>query len=234
MAHGAWQKGELEVRDLGIMTYEQAMQAQQAIVDRRIRKEIPDTLLIVEHFPVVTMGRLAMESSIIDRDYFHKKGIPVIETNRGGKITYHSPGQLVLYPVIDLGEKKKDIAFYIDLLEKTAVRSLGRLGVPAARGDGRRGVWVNGRKIAFIGIGIRRWVTFHGISVNINNDTEAFSKMHPCGENDIRVISAKRVIGRQIDMEKAREVFTEQFISDLEVEYAKFPPTRWKYTISTS
>jgi len=209
----------VRVRDLGIMEYEQALQAQQDLVDRRIRREIPDTLIIVEHFPVVTMGRLTEESSIIDRDYFGKKGIPVVDANRGGKITYHSPGQLVLYPIIGLGEKKKDIAFYIDFLEKTAVRSLRRLGVPAEREGGRRGVWVNGRKIAFIGVGIRRWVTFHGISVNINNETEAFSKMHPCGENDIRVISAKQVIGRQIDMEAAREVFAEQFIEDLRTEY---------------
>lgn len=210
----------MEVRDLGVMAYEQALQEQQDLVDRRIRRAIPDTLIIVEHFPVVTMGRLAEEESIIDRDYFAKKGIPVVAANRGGKITYHSPGQLVLYPVIDLGEKKKDIAFYIDFLERTAVRSLRRLGVPAEREGGRRGVWVNGRKIAFIGIGIRRWVTFHGISVNINNDTEPFSRMHPCGENDIRVISAEQVIGRRTDMGTAREVFTEQFISDLEAGYA--------------
>lgn len=202
----------MNIRDLGIMAYEDALKIQLDLADKRIKEEIPDTLIMVEHFPVVTLGRLADEGSILDRSYFDKKKIPLIPAGRGGKITYHSPGQLVLYPIIDLKDKKKDIAFYIDFLEETVRRSLLRLDVPAERDNDRRGVWAGGKKIAFIGIAVRRWITFHGVSVNINNDLGAFSKMYPCGEDDIRVTSVKEWLGRETDMTAAREVFADQFM----------------------
>ncbi|RKY41835.1 MAG: hypothetical protein DRP85_04835 [Candidatus Makaraimicrobium thalassicum] len=216
-----FRKDTVKICDLGIVGYEDALHFQDRLLRRRIEKKAPDTLIMVEHDPVVTLGRLAERNSIIDGDYFERTGIPVVPSGRGGKITYHSPGQLVLYPIVDLGEKKRDIAFYIDFLEKTVSRGLNRLGVPAGRVREKRGVWIRGKKIAFIGIAVKRWVTFHGVAVNINNDITPFSYMHPCGERDIRVTSAKEWAGREIDMNTARKVFAGQFEKDFRDEYAE-------------
>ena len=205
----------VDICDLGTVRYEDALRFQTGLVRKRMEGEAPDTLIVAEHDPVVTLGRTAEENSIIDRGFFKKRNIPVILSGRGGKVTYHAPGQLVLYPIVDLGEKKRDITFYIDFLEKTVAKSLNRLDVPAGRVSEKRGVWVRGRKIAFIGIAVKRWITFHGVAVNINNDIEPFGCMHPCGESDIRVTSAKEQLGREIDMIEARKVFAEQFEKDL-------------------
>ncbi|MGB2629978.1 MAG: lipoyl(octanoyl) transferase LipB [Candidatus Omnitrophota bacterium] len=209
----------MDIRDLGLAKYEDVLDLQKEFVSKRIAGNIPDTLIMVEHYPVVTLGRVAEEDSIIDREFFDKSGIPVVRTGRGGKITYHAPGQLVLYPVIDLSGRKKDISFYIDFLEKTVAGSLNRLGVPAHISEERRGVWAGPEKIAFIGVAVRRWVTFHGVSVNINNDCGPFFRMHPCGEADIKVTSAEMVLGRKLDMGEVKKVFAEGFIKDLEGEY---------------
>ncbi len=209
----------MEIFDLGISGYEEVLELQGELVQKRLAGEGEDTLIIVEHPPVVTLGRLSGNDSIVDSGYFEERGIPVIRTGRGGKITFHAPGQLVLYPVLDLKEKKKDVSFFIDFLEKTTARSLNRLGVQAERNDRRRGVWAGGRKIAFIGIALKKWITFHGVSVNINNDTRAFEKMDPCGEADIKVTSTKEMLGRELDMNEVKGVFAEQFIIDLKSEY---------------
>lgn len=210
----------MEVCDLGIIDYRRAFEFQTGLVNRKIADHVPDTLVIAEHYPVVTLGRLAKEAGTIERGFFDKKEVPVISTNRGGQVTYHAPGQIVMYPVIDLSVKKKDISFFIDMLEKTVSASLNRLNVPARRLKEKRGVWVEDKKIAFIGIAVKRWVTFHGVAVNINNDLTPFSHMHPCGESGIRVTSVEECTGRKADMEEVKRVFVRQFKKDLDEEYA--------------
>lgn len=209
----------MDICDLGVVGYEEALRFQAEVLDRRIKKEIPDTLIVLEHYPVVTLGRLSEEESITDRPFFEESGIPVIRTGRGGQVTYHAPGQLVMYPVMDLSEKKKDIAFFIDFLERTVTASLNELGVPAARVRHKRGVWSRGKKIAFIGVALKRWVTFHGLAVNINNDVKPFSHMHPCGRDDIRVTSARHLTGRELDMTAVKKVFSDRFARDVDFEY---------------
>jgi lipoate-protein ligase B len=209
----------VDICDLGTVKYEDALHVQADLLQKRIENEIPDTLIVAEHTPVVTLGRTAEENNIIDKGFFDRNGIPVVSSGRGGKVTYHAPGQLVLYPVVGLGEKKRDIVFYIDFLEKTTARGLNRLGVPAGRINGKRGVWLRDKKIAFIGIAVKRWVTYHGVAININNDITPFARMHPCGESDIRVISAKEWLGRKIDMRLAKKVFAGQVEEDLAGEY---------------
>jgi len=211
----------MEIRDLGICGYDDALRFQTVMLRERIEKEAPDTLIMVEHEPVVTLGRVAEENSIVDRSFFEKRGISVVQSGRGGNITYHAPGQLVLYPVVDLREKKRDIAFYIDFLEKTVAKSLCRLGISAERISEKRGVWVSGKKIAFIGIAVKQWVTYHGAAVNINNDIAPFSAMYPCGEKDIEVTSASRYLGHELDMGEVKKIFAEQFEEDLRSEYAE-------------
>ncbi|MFH1552132.1 MAG: lipoyl(octanoyl) transferase LipB [Candidatus Omnitrophota bacterium] len=209
----------MEIRDLGIVRYEDVLETQNDLLSKRIAGEIPDTLIMVEHDPVVTLGRVAEEDSIIDKDFFEKKGISVISTGRGGKITYHAPGQLVLYPILSLSEKRRDIGFYIDFLEKTTANGLRRMCVAAERIKKRRGVWVGWKKIAFIGVAVKRWVTFHGVAINLNNDITPFTRIHPCGQSDIRVTSAKECLGREVNMSEAKKIFAEQFTKDLEAEY---------------
>lgn len=209
---------KIDILDLGIIKYLDALKVQEEFLERRIEGTVPDTLIILEHESVLTLGRLSSEESIIDRSYFDEKGIDVLKTRRGGKITYHAPGQIVLYPVIDLRERRRDVSFYIDFLERTVSRSLFHLGVTIDE-NSERGVWAGGRKIAFIGIGVKSWVTYHGVSVNINNSLEAFSKIAPCGEKDIKVTSVKECLDEEVDLRRTKKIFADQFARDFEEEY---------------
>ena len=201
----------MDILDLGIVGYEEALKVQRDLLHKRIAGSVPDTLIMLEHEPVVTLGRIDDGKGMIDRSFFEDNKIPVISAGRGGQITCHMPGQLVIYPVIDLAGKKKDVSFYIDRLEEAASVALEQLGVPAVYNGERRGVWVSGYKIAFSGIAVKRWVTYHGIAVNINNDLESFRHMHPCGESDIRVTSAREQLGRVLDMAEVKKVFADGF-----------------------
>jgi len=208
----------VEAVDAGILGYTEALGLQEDLLGRRIKDEIGDTLLFVEHPAVVTLGRVSEEGAY-DVEHFERTGVPVVKTGRGGKNTYHAPGQLVVYPFVDLKKKKKDISRYIDVLEVSCAGALNKLGVPAAGNLKRRGVWVGEEKIAFIGIAVKKWVTYHGISVNINNDIEAFSFMDPCGESDIRVTSAREVLGRELDMIEVKKVFSSELTRGMEEEW---------------
>lgn len=209
----------MDIRDLGLVSYAEALREQESILKQVIEGTREDTLILVEHPPVITFGRISEEKNIKDEDFFRNEKAEIIHTGRGGKITYHSPGQLVLYPIIDLSEKKKDISCYIDFLEKTVTNSLVEIGVPAERLDQRRGVWLKGKKIAFIGIALKKWVTYHGVAVNINNSTIPFSRFNVCGESDIQAFSAYEYLGRKLNMDKVKDVFAERFCRDMEIEY---------------
>ncbi|MFH1665646.1 MAG: lipoyl(octanoyl) transferase LipB [Candidatus Omnitrophota bacterium] len=209
----------MDICDLGTVAYQDALSFQTGMLDKKIGNKIPDSLILVEHEPVVTLGRIEERDSITDRGFFDENNIPIVSSGRGGKVTYHGPGQLVLYPIIDLRGRTRSVTFYIDFLERTVAKSLNRLGVPAGSLPGRRGVWVRGKKIAFIGISVKRWVTFHGVAVNINNDIGPFSRIYPCGEKDIEVTSVKEYTGKVTEMSKAKEIFSGQFEKDLGEEY---------------
>ena len=208
----------VKVIDLGITKYSDALVFQEDLLLKRISGRTEDTLVITEHYPVITLGRQFSEENILDPEYFKNKGIDILKTGRGGKITYHAPGQIVLYPVIDLRGKKKDVSSYIDFLEKTVTESLKQIGVQARR-DNRRGIWVQNKKIAFIGIGIKQWVTYHGVSININNDIDPFLRINPCGESNIKVTSLKEELGHEADIEKTKEILAKRFEEDLVREY---------------
>ena len=211
----------MEILDLGIKEYTDTLEIQKEILQKRISGKIRDTLIIVEHLPVVTTGRLKGVESIIDPGYFKEKNIPVIAANRGGGVTYHCPGQLVLYPVIDLSYLEKNISSFIDFLEKTIANSLKLLDLPVERINGKRGVWLDRKKIAFTGIAFKKWVSYHGVSININNDIFPFSKMYPCGVKDIEAISMKEYTGCEKNMFEVKEVFARQFRLDLNKRYRK-------------
>jgi lipoyl(octanoyl) transferase len=171
-----------ELRDLGRLSYAGAFAIQQDLVEQRKRQLIPDQLLIVEHPHVITQGRNGhAENLLASEEILARAGIALHETDRGGDITYHGPGQIVGYPIFDLREWKRDVVAYVRLVEQVIIDSLMEFGIDARRLEGCTGVWVNGKKVAAIGIHISRWVTSHGFALNHTTDLSYFQYIVPCG-----------------------------------------------------
>jgi lipoyl(octanoyl) transferase len=171
-----------ELRDLGRVSYAEALDIQRDLVEKRKLGQIPDQLLIVEHPHVITLGRNGhMENLLADPEVLRRAGIEFHQTNRGGDITYHGPGQIVGYPVFDLREWKRDVVAYVRAIEQVMIDGLGEFGIAAGRIEGCTGVWVNGRKLAAIGVHISRWVTSHGFALNHRTDLSYFQYIVPCG-----------------------------------------------------
>jgi lipoate-protein ligase B len=174
----------LAVRDLGRMRYADALAVQQELIEIRKRGQGVDTLLFVEHPHVVTMGRNGSESNILaSAEILARTGIDYFETNRGGDVTYHGPGQLVGYPILDLREWRRDVHAYFQGVEQSLMDALAMFGIRAERVPerGYEGVWVKGEKIAAVGIHISRWITSHGFALNVDTDLSYFKYIVPCG-----------------------------------------------------
>jgi lipoyl(octanoyl) transferase len=171
-----------ELVDVGRMAYTPALHLQHALVERRKRGEIPDQLLIVEHPHVVTMGRNGhMENVLASPEILERSGIELHYTDRGGDVTYHGPGQIVGYPIFDLREWKRDVVAYLRALEQVLIEALAEFGISGDRQPGATGVWVDGAKVAAIGVHISRWVTSHGFALNLDTDLDYFKYIVPCG-----------------------------------------------------
>jgi lipoate-protein ligase B len=173
----------LAVVSLGRMEYTAAHQLQRQICDLRIAGEIDrDVLLLVEHESTVTLGRgTRVESLPIAPEEIRRRGHTVVEIERGGDVTWHGPGQLVGYPILDLAQHKPDLHWYLRQVEEALIRGLARLDIPAGRNPGLTGVWTGGKKIASIGIHVRRWITTHGFALNVMNELTGFGLIVPCG-----------------------------------------------------
>ncbi len=167
----------LEVAQLGVVDYAQALRVQEALVAARIRDEIGDTLLLLEHPHVFTLGRGADERFV--RQALPE--VPIFRVSRGGQVTYHGPGQLVGYPILKLAGSRRDVGRYLRDLEQVIIDALGGMGIAAGRRERLTGVWIGTRKIASIGVGIRRWVTCHGFALNVAPDLSYFNAIVPCG-----------------------------------------------------
>jgi lipoyl(octanoyl) transferase len=189
----------LAVADLGRRPYAEVLQLQRALCRQRMAGErLDDLLLLVEHDPVVTLGRGTKPGSLpLSPTALAQRGVPVVEVERGGDVTYHGPGQLVGYPVLHLGEHREDLHWYLRQLEAVIITALAELGVPAERNPGLTGVWTRGRKIASIGIHVKQWVTFHGFALNVSTDLRAFDLIVPCGIAGVVMTSVAAEVGRQ-------------------------------------
>lgn len=165
----------LDVRRLGRTEYGAAHALQVELLEARIAGRIADTLLLTEHLPVVTVGRGARPEDGASA------GLPVVEVERGGEATYHGPGQLVAYPILALPEDRRDLHRYLRDLEEIVLRVLAELGVEGSRRAGLTGVWIGERKVCSIGVAVRRWVTWHGLALNVHNDPATFAGFRPCG-----------------------------------------------------
>jgi len=182
----------IDVKRLGSMDYQAALELQLDYLEKRINGEINDTLIFLEHTPTITIGRNGNKDNLlISERILEQKKIKYYEVNRGGDITYHGPGQLVCYPIIDLKDHTKDVHKYLRTLEQIIIDVLLEFDIEAGRIEGLTGVFVKHSKIASIGVGIKRWVTFHGLSLNINTDLSYFDFIVPCGLNNNPVTSIK-------------------------------------------
>jgi len=183
-----------ELIDVGRMGYAQALALQSDLVERRKRGEIPDQLLIVEHPHVVTMGRNGhMENVLASPEILERSGIELHYTDRGGDVTYHGPGQIVGYPIFDLREWKRDVVAYVRALEQVLIEALAEFGIVGSRVLGASGVWVEGAKVAAMGVHISRWVTSHGFALNLDTDLDYFKYIVPCGLP--RPVTSMRALG---------------------------------------
>jgi lipoyl(octanoyl) transferase len=168
----------LDVRRLGRTAYADAHARQQELVAERIAGRVGDVLLLTEHEPVITVGR---GTSAEEQRVLAATGIPVVEVERGGEATYHGPGQLVAYPILELPEGRRDLHRYLRDLEQVGIDALAAFGVPGQRRAGYTGVWIGEHKVASIGVAVRRWVTWHGLALNVTTDLAAFRTFQPCG-----------------------------------------------------
>jgi lipoyl(octanoyl) transferase len=181
MAYG-WSMRDCFWRDLGRMDYAEAFELQRGLVEQRKRGEISDQFLIVEHPHTITLGRNGhMENLLAREEILERAGVAFHPTDRGGDITYHGPGQIVAYPILDLREWKRDVVAYVRAIELVVIDALVDFGLKAGRVPGMTGVWVDGAKIAAIGVHISRWVTSHGFALNVDTDLSYFQYIVPCG-----------------------------------------------------
>jgi lipoate-protein ligase B len=188
----------LVVQDLRRRGYAEVLELQRSLCHRRMTGEIgEDVLLLVEHEPVITLGRGSRAPSLpLSRAELQRRGIGVFEVERGGDVTFHGPGQLVGYPILDLREHRADLHWYLRHLEAALMGALASLGIEAGRNPGLTGVWTRGRKIASIGIHVKQWVTYHGFALNVSTDLDYFDLIVPCGIPDVVMTSVAQELGR--------------------------------------
>lgn len=210
-----------EVRDLGRVGYAEAFELQRELVEKRKQGLIPDQLLIVEHPHVITLGRNGRaEHLLAGEDVLRRAGVRFCHTDRGGDITYHGPGQIVGYPILDLRDWRRDVTAYVRAIEQVLIGTLAEFGIEAGRIEGLTGVWVEGRKVAAIGVHISRWVTSHGFALNWTTDLSYFQYIVPCGLS--RPVTSMAELGCRASRDEVVRVLTGHFsrIFDREMEMA--------------
>jgi lipoyl(octanoyl) transferase len=203
-----------EARWLGRLSYDDGLRLQQSAVERLRDTESPEQLLLLEHPHVFTLGRGANAKNILaDNEMLQTNAVEVHETGRGGDVTYHGPGQLVGYPIINLKPDRCDVHRYVRDLEEVLLRTIAELGVTGSRIQGLTGVWVGNEKIAAIGVRIARWITSHGFALNVNTDLSYFKMIVPCGIVDKGVTSLSRILNRPIPLRDVAALASSHFAS---------------------
>ena len=196
------------ILDLGLSDYNDTWKLQKKLQSKRILGEIEDHLLLVEHPPVFTLGKNASKQHIIN----NSEDVSIIQTDRGGNITFHGPGQLVCYPILDLNHYKRSITWYMRELEQLIIDVLDEYDIKASRKKGLTGTWVKDKKIAALGVRISRWVTMHGFSLNINPDLNFYKNIIPCGIKEYGVTSMAKIMGNEVpSMDEVKTKMTKHF-----------------------
>ena len=208
-------KPTYNILDLGMSRYEDAWDLQKQLQSQRISGQIGDHLLLVEHFPVYTLGKNSPKEHLLVQE---SKSISIIQTDRGGNITFHGPGQLVGYPILDLNHYKKSVSWYMRELEQLIIDVLKEYDINAGRKKGLTGTWVRDKKIAALGVRISKWVTMHGFSLNINPDLKYYQGIIPCGISEYGVTSMAKILGENVpSMMEIKETLVKKFISKFSV-----------------
>jgi lipoyl(octanoyl) transferase len=206
----------VEVHRLGVVSYGDALELQQHLVEQRKSNEIPDQLLLLEHPPVITLGvktRNDRSHVVAAPEVLEEEGVEVFESGRGGDVTYHGPGQLVGYPILDLRPDRCDVHRYVRDLEEVLIRVAADYGFAAAREKGFSGAWVGQQKLAAIGVRISRWITSHGFALNVNTDLSRFGLIVPCGIPDRGVTSMGHLLGGTVPMDEVANAVISAFSS---------------------
>lgn len=199
---------------LGTLDYEVCWDVQCAIAQRVAEGQLEDTLVLVEHPPVLTLGaRFREENLLLSREQYRERGISVVRTDRGGDVTFHGPNQQVAYPIFDLRRHGRDLHKWMRDLEETVIRLLSPLGISGERNPPHTGVWVGGEKVAAIGVKVSRWVSIHGIALNCDNDLSPFDLIVPCGIRGAAVTSLTKLTGRRVSTSEASELWIASFES---------------------
>lgn len=198
--------------DLGVIRYEPALQIQRKLHAQRVAGEIPDTLLLLEHPPVITLGKAFHPEHLRHtQEFYAQQGIELYPTDRGGDVTCHNPGQLVGYPIFDVSQHGRDLHKFLRDLEEVLIRALATLGIAAHRESGYTGAWVGNAKIAAIGIKVTKWVSMHGFALNVNNDLRLFQTIVPCGIADRPITSIQQILGHTVPMEIVKQSIVQAF-----------------------
>jgi lipoate-protein ligase B len=207
----------LVFKDLGAIDYRAALSLQESLVERRRIQDLPDIVLFVEHPHVITIGHAGKESNIVNPGE-----VPVYRTSRGGDATYHGPGQMVVYPILDLKSRlRRDVHRYLRYLEKATIRTLKGFGLEAERNPPWTGIWIGKKKIASIGVAVRRGITYHGLALNVNTDLSYFDRIIPCGLPWAEVTSMEKERAKVLPMERVKETFLGHFVRQFGYEDTK-------------
>ncbi len=211
----------MNIVDLGLVAYGDALRLQEE-EEARVRNGAPGTLFLLEHPPVITFGRNGGEENLpFGRSYFEQHGVTVAQSSRGGNITCHFPGQLVAYPIMRIDKRPGGLHRFFNDMEECVIRTLAVFGLAAGRMDGRPGVWIEGRKICSIGIAVKRWVTSHGLALNVAKDLSLFDMVTPCGLSGVRATSLHLELGRDdISMADVKRAFSGAFLECVSKECA--------------
>jgi lipoyl(octanoyl) transferase len=217
---------EVLVVRCGLVAYDEALVAQRWLRDAREDGSIPDVLLLLEHPPTYTRGRRSTPEELpMAAEWYEMQGIEVHDTDRGGRVTYHGPGQLVAYPIVDLRAYGDDVHEYVRRLEQVAIAAIGEHGVSAQTIEGLTGVWTEGeRKIGSIGVHVSRGITTHGLAVNVNNDLQPFEWVVPCGIEGCQVSSLSRELGTEQELAPFADTVAARYAETYEREPAEASP----------
>lgn len=213
--------------NLGQIEYEEALQLQRSLVSLKQSQDLPEILLLLEHNPVITFGRAGREGNLLsDQDTLKQAGVKVFYIERGGDVTFHGPGQLVAYPIFDLNHWKRDMHLFLRNLEEVIILTLREYNLRGERIKGLTGVWVEGKKIGAIGVAVKKWISLHGLALNVNTDLSYFEFIHPCGIKDRPVTSMREMLGKEINLEDVAELvrqkFSEVFSLNIQTKPADF------------
>ena len=218
-------KGDGWIVNLGCARYLEVLDLQRKLVDLRRQDIVPDTLLLVEHEPVITLGRRGSRANILSTSAeLASEGIQVHHVERGGDVTYHGPGQLVVYPIVHLTERDLSLLRFVDLLEESIIQVLADFGIQAGRNPEHRGVWVSDRKVAALGVAIRRWVSFHGIALNVSPTMDHFCHINPCELRSEQVTSMAELLGASPSMEGVIKKVVASFVEHFPGKWHEISP----------